>query len=115
MIILASLNDKAAHRGTVYATTMRPIEGLPLIECLRPTFELVHGFKYWGKTAEWYTEGYRRLLQQRWPQVKAWLDSLTPDEDITLVCYCRQDGFCHRRLVARLITKWRPDIPLDIR
>lgn len=115
MVVLCSLSDRAAHRGTVYATTMKPVNGLPLIECLRPTKELVYGIKYRGYTDEWYDNKYRALLASRWPAVKAWLATLTPETDVTLVCYCRRGVYCHRHLIARMLAKHRPDLPLDVR
>lgn len=115
MIVLCSLSDRSAHRGTVYATTMKPVAGLPLIECLRPTQELVYGIKYRGWTDEQYDNGYRKLLAFRWNAVRAWLDSLTPDMDCTLVCYCRRGVYCHRHLIAKMLQKHRPDIELVIR
>lgn len=117
MIVLCGLNDTQSWRGETYATTMRPIEGIPSIECLRPTHALVHGYKYWGESEQWYTDGYRELLRRRWPAVKAWLDSLSPTVDLTLVCYCppkSSGAFCHRQLIAQLLARWRPDIPLDV-
>lgn len=115
MIVLCSLSDRAEFRGTVYATTMKPVGALALIECLRPTRELVYGVKYHGQSEEWYIEGYRALLASRWPAVKTWLESLSPDVDATLVCYCRRGAFCHRQLIAQMLAKHRPDVPLLIR
>ena len=115
MIVLCSVNDRQAWRGETFATTMRPIAGLPLVECLRPTHALVHGWKYWGESEQWYTDGYRKLLASRWPAVKAWLDALQPGVDLTLVCYCAAGQFCHRQLIAQLLAKWRPDIPIELR
>lgn len=115
MIVLASLSDRKSHRGIVYATTMRPIGKLPLIECLRPTQELVYGIKYRGWSDEQYDAGYRKLLASRWPAVQAWLASLSPDVDCTLTCYCPRGVYCHRHLIAKLLAKHRPDIELEIR
>lgn len=115
MIVLCSLSDRAAFRGAVFASTMKPVKGLSLIECLRPTQELVYGVKYHGRSDEWYITGYRRLLAARWQEVQTWLDALRPDVDITIVCYCRKGAFCHRHLIARMLQKHRPDIPLDVR
>ncbi len=114
MIVICSISDRQYHVGTVYATTMKPIGGLPLIECLRPTKALVYSIKYGGRSDEWYEDGYRRLLAARWPAVKAWLASLKADEHATLVCYCPQGAYCHRHLIARMLALHRPDIDLAI-
>ena len=115
MTVIASISDKEVHRGVVYATTMKPIGKAPLVECLRPTRDLAHVVKYQGKSDRWYDEGYRALLQSRWPAVRAWLDGLAPDRDETLVCYCRPGAYCHRYLIARLLLTHRWDIPLLVR
>lgn len=115
MIVLCSVSDRAAFRGTVYATTLKPIGKLPLIECLRPTQELVYGIKYRGWSDERYDDGYRHLLATRWRDVQAWLDSLSPTVDCTLTCYCRRGAYCHRQLIAKMLWKHRPDIELEVR
>lgn len=115
MIVLCSVSDRAAWRGTVYATTMKPIGSLPLIQCLRPTQEMVYGVKYRGWSHKRYETVYRALLRSRWPDVRAWLDTLRPDVDVTLLCYCRPGVYCHRHLIARMLARHRPDIPLDVR
>lgn len=115
MIVLCSVADRAAWRGTVYATTMKPIGALPLVECLRPTQEMVYGVKYRGWSDKRYETVYRALLRSRWPDVRTWLDTLRPEEDVTLLCYCRPGVYCHRHLIARMLARHRPDIPLDVR
>ena len=114
MIVLASVNDKQRHKGQVFCTTMKPMAELPRIECLCPTKELVYGHKYEGKSDKWYIDGYRKLLADRWSEVKAWLNGLDASKDITLVCYCREGKFCHRQLMARMLEKWRPDIVIEL-
>lgn len=114
MIVIASLHDKRHHAGTVYAVTMRPIGTLPLIECLRPTRDLVHGVKYRGMSGEWYTDRYRALLRSRWPAVRAWLDSLSAERDMTLVCFCAAGVFCHRRLIAQMLAIHRRDLEVVV-
>jgi len=114
MIVIASLHDKQRHRGQVYATTLKPVGALPLVECLRPTKDLVWGVKYRGMSGDWYIQGYRNLLVARWPAVSVWLASLTPEQDATFVCFCRPGVFCHRHLIARMLRKHRPDLELDV-
>jgi hypothetical protein len=116
-VYLCSINDKKWHRGTVYCISVGRMGDLPRLEFLAPTKALVDGYLYHKQTEEWYTEGYRRLIgsSQRWPQVKKWLVELDVSADITLCCFCSEfkngkSNFCHRQLVAKMITKWRPDI-----
>src|SRR5438445_3009547 len=110
MIVFCSVNGKSRHIYTVYCTSMKPMAGLPLIECLCRTKELVYGYKYEGKSDEWYINGYRQSFASRWVDVKAWLDSLQVDVDATYVCYCKEGKFCHRKLMAMMLAKHRPDI-----
>lgn len=93
----------------------RIIGVLPLVQCLRPTQEMVYGVKYRGWSHKRYETVYRALLRSRWPDVRAWLDTLRPDVDVTLLCYCRPGVYCHRHLIARMLARHRPDIPLDVR
>ena len=72
-VVLCSINNRAAHRGMVYAMTLKPMGQLPQVECLRPTVELVYGLKYQGDVWESYVDGYRALLTERWTQVRTWL------------------------------------------
>lgn len=53
---------------------------------------------------------YRQALTNRWPAVKAWLNSLTPRDELYLVTF--GEGKDHRILVARMIRKHRPDIKI---
>jgi hypothetical protein len=68
-----------------------------------------------------YKDGYARLLRGRQAAVTSWLKQLTPEHDLTLICFCTREWkvggrlrprFCHRQLVASVIGKWRPDVPL---
>jgi hypothetical protein len=60
-----------------------------------------------------YTALYWQLLEERRLTVKEWLDSLSPEVDITLLCFEPKDRFCHRHLVAELVRRERPDIPVN--
>jgi Protein of unknown function, DUF488 len=115
MIVLCSVNDKQWHKGRCYCTTVGSMPSCyERLDVLAPTWELVKKYKYSGQDEQLYTDGYRRLLAGRWSQVKAWLDSLRTDEDITLMCFCREGWFCHRKLLAKMIEKWRPDLELVV-
>jgi len=114
VITLCSVNDKKRHRGTCYCTTVGNMPAqYERLECLVPTRELVNGYKYQGKGEEWYTSGYRNLLKSKWADVKHWLDGLD-GSDITLLCFCREGNFCHRRLLAQMIAKWRPELEIVV-
>lgn len=88
---------------------------LPRLEFLAPTWDLVMAYKR-GSTWDDYTAGYRALLVQRWDLVRSWLDSLDPQTDYTLLCFCRPRAgqHCHRELLARMLARHRPDITLAV-
>ena len=80
------------------------------VHCLCPTWEMVRQYKL-DRDEEAYTNAYRKLVCERWLQIKRWLDGLDPSEDLHLCCWERT-GFCHRYLVAKLIRKFRPDLEM---
>lgn len=69
-----------------------------------------------------YKETFKRGLKKRWHSVNAWLNSLSPDKDIVLCCWCpysessskqmKEYGAfaCHSGLIGQMIRKNRPDI-----
>ena len=85
------------------------------VRCLIPPWELVKAYRSGRVSRDEYTGVYYSLLGERWEEVAGWLDSLTTDEDLTLLCHEREGLFCHRWLVAALVKKHRPDIPVDLR
>ncbi len=126
MIVLCSVNDKAHHVGKCYCTTVGLMDKkYERIECLVPYWNGYGFSKGWGivkghqtgkVSDEEYTKVYKYILgnKQNWPKVKAWLKSLRADEDITLLCFCREGKFCHRQLIAEMIRKWRPDLEVVV-
>lgn len=114
MIVVASINNQGVWRGKAYCTTAKPMRGYPLLDFLAPTWEMVKRYKYADHDREVYIEAYRNLMVRRWAKVKMWLDSLDPNEDITILCYCREGAFCHRKLIASMIRKHRPDLQVVV-
>jgi len=110
MIYLCSVYDTHQHKGTCYCTAVKPMSKLATIECLVPRKDMVWGYRYHGLSEQDYTTQYFKLLSDRWNDVRTWLKSLSNDEDITLLCYCREGQFCHRTLIKRVINRYRPDI-----
>ncbi|MEW6034399.1 MAG: DUF488 family protein [Chloroflexota bacterium] len=85
-----------------------------MVQCLIPDWSLVKAFKQGRVSQTEYEIEYRSGLQQRWSEVSAWLASLSPDEDVTLLCHEREGHFCHRRLVAELVGNCRRDIEVAL-
>ncbi len=84
------------------------------VRCLIPAWELVKAYRSGRISQAQYTSEYTRALEDRWDEVTSWLSSLTPDDDITLLCHEREGVFCHRRLVAELVREHRPDMPVEL-
>jgi uncharacterized protein YeaO (DUF488 family) len=56
-----------------------------------------------------YTARYREQVRRQFPKIKAWLDALDPDEDLTLLCWEKAGDFCHRNLAIKFVERYRPD------
>jgi hypothetical protein len=102
------------RQGEVYSIAITHPENVGVqasVDCLKPTWAMVRGFKQRTLSEEEYVARYRRLICKRWPAVKRWLDEL--EADAYLCCWCTT-GFCHRYLVAKLIRKFRPDLEVRL-
>lgn len=75
---------------------------------------------------EKFKEALQLGYKKRWQTISTWLKSLSADKDIVLCCWCpytqgakqaiKTDGFfaCHIGLIAKMIKKYRPDIPVEL-
>ncbi len=79
-----------------------------------PTWDMVQGHKAGSVTSEEYTHRYYELLIDRWKNdycdfratVVRLVDMATgtvvmPERDLTLVCFCAANAFCHRHLLVK--------------
>jgi hypothetical protein len=121
MIILCSINDVRKYaQGTVYRTSVGSMRGMDRykgLEFLYPTWEMVMGHKSGKLSDQEYKDAYRKLYLdswKRWMQLQGWLKSLRTDEDCTLLCYCAEGEFCHRRIIGTMIKHYRPDIEVVV-
>lgn len=108
MIYTSRYNSKII--GAAISISLYPPKGFQgqHLHILAPTPEVLNNYKLdldWDK----YVTGYRENVVSRMPQIKAWLDSLTPEENVTLLCY-EKGEYCHRHLVQKLVEKHRPDL-----
>ena len=81
-----------------------------------PTWDMVMGYKKGSISWEEYTRQYTALMRQSYARNTArWLEVLAQDE-VTLVCYCRDDEECHRRLLAEMLAAVarKHDIPVEV-
>lgn len=131
-IYTAQLSAKQHHHGVCYCTSVGHMAGFDQahwLTFLAPLRPMVDAHK--TATGSWasnrhsvspevqqaadaqYTKEYFSLLLSRWAEINTWLLSLSAEQDITLLCYCREGDFCHRHLIAQLVRKYRPDIPIE--
>jgi len=68
---------------------------------LAPTWEMLNGLKYEGKSEKWYIEQYQTILDKLKPENV--INKL--GEDAILCCWEGKDEFCHRHLVAEWFIK----------
>jgi hypothetical protein len=83
------------------------------IKCLVPKRVDVKAYKRHEIDEAEFTKRYRKLVVERWPDIKRWMDSLEVGDEMYLCCWERT-GFCHRYLVARLVKKFRPDLEVRL-
>jgi len=68
-----------------------------------PTWAMVKGVKDGTLPESWYEETYYKLLIERWHthgEEMARLVDMVKDRDITVVCFCPANTFCHRHLMV---------------
>lgn len=111
MLYTASYFTPIHHHGKKVAISVSIPKGFQVdnkLSFLAPNAELLTDWKNEKIDEAEYTKRYRVQIRYDWKQVKAWLDSLNPYEDLTLLCW-EKTGFCHRNLVAILVKHYRPD------
>ncbi len=75
------------------------------ISMFAPTWEMVNKIKAGIINQEIYTNQYLELMRKSYKlHTKAWLELLKFDT-ITIGCYCKKENFCHRHLLADIISK----------
>lgn len=65
-----------------------------------PTKEMVHGVLYHGMSEQVYVDRYVEILKTA--PIGAW-NWLLSKETRTFVCFCRQENFCHRNILAHYL------------
>lgn len=119
MLILASINEQARHRGIVYCTTHSgQMKQYPWLSIFAPEKRAVWGHKYHGWTWQQFDQAYWAKLERDRAEIMKWLDTLDQGRDVTLLCYCnastRRAGNCHLSMVAKVVKKYRPDITVEM-
>jgi len=73
-----------------------------------PNWDMVMAVKNHGaKAHQYYIDEYSKILDN----IPAWAWGAMLDTDvITLVCFCRQQDFCHRNLIVEYIVRTFPNV-----
>jgi hypothetical protein len=97
------------------------------LEFFIPSADLLHDWKSNRIDEQGYTNRYREQVKANFKAIKAWLSTLDPKKDMTLLCWERsgidetlkhwkqtgewkeQKPFCHRNLAIKMVQKFRPD------
>ncbi|MEW6770048.1 MAG: DUF488 domain-containing protein [Bacillota bacterium] len=95
-------------------TRSRPRNDWLWVPQLAPSGELFEKYRRWYKAGEWPArarwEEYRaRFLEEmEAPQARQWIkaivEKLLQGKDVAISCFCRDERYCHRSLVAGLIS-----------
>jgi len=111
MLYTASYFEPENHHGQlISASRSRPksITVASSLKFLAPSAALLKDWKI-GITEDTYTDRYRSEIRDNWTEVKDWLDTLDPQVDATLCCWEKAGDFCHRNMIAKLVSHYRSD------
>jgi hypothetical protein len=84
----------------------------PIGRVFAPTWDMVMRYRQDGNT-QIYTEAYNRLMMIAWNQHRATWDMLMHmaiHQDVTMVCFCPKNNFCHRYLLVNILVKYNSNI-----
>ncbi len=74
-----------------------------------PSWRMVMGYKNGTLTEAQYTEQYVRILGAVSVEAWRWLYAqATESGEVTLLCYCRDEQFCHTNLIIQFATEKYP-------
>lgn len=114
MIYTASHFNPVAHHGRIISISLQtPIDVDGHLDFFKPTQALL---SQWKKSnhddASWkeYNKGFFKLMEERRPVIALWLEKLVTFSDFTLLCYEKDDKYCHRKLVGSMVKKYRKDV-----
>ena len=74
-----------------------------------PTWKMVLGYKKGTLPEAQYTEQYMKILDAVSVEAWRWLYAQAAEGgEVTLLCYCRDEWFCHTRLIIQYATEKYP-------
>lgn len=113
MLYTASYFEPVHHHGRLLSISRSIPKRCTVddkLDFLVPNAQLLSDWKDKSIDEAAYCERYRLQLKESWQQVSDWLKSLDASTTMTLLCYERSGAFCHRNLVAKLVSKHRRDV-----
>jgi len=70
-----------------------------------PTIQLVYNYKNGVITQSEYTEQYMEILKKSFnTYTSIWTKFLDMDAQAVFVCYCKSGDFCHRLILAKVLS-----------
>lgn len=85
-------------------TTVKSAQGP--YRALAPTWDMVMGYKNKRLSEEEYTAQYAAILQR--VPAKVW-DTFADQNEVILLCYCRDHVFCHTHLIISHLVQCLPE------
>jgi uncharacterized protein YeaO (DUF488 family) len=70
-----------------------------------PTWDMVHRFKNGALSEDNYTKEYYVLMRDSYRNSRQEWDKVLAMDEVVLVCFCGRNSFCHRYLLADILTK----------
>jgi hypothetical protein len=119
MITLCKFWDAEKHDGEKFSIAVKQPKGFDFatLHIFVPEPQMLWEHKKaklidYDKAVADYESKYKKTINARSQDIKTWLDSLSPDDDLVLCCWEPSHKFCHRQLVAKILCKYRPDVPV---
>jgi uncharacterized protein YeaO (DUF488 family) len=130
MIYTASYFEPNRHHGQRISISRSVPKGFKVngrLDFFVPSAQLLREWKEKRIDKEKYTESYRAQIKANFKEIKAWLSTLDPTKDMTLLCWEKsgidetlkqwqetgvwqeEKPFCHRNLAIRMVQKYRND------
>jgi hypothetical protein len=73
-----------------------------------PTWSMVMGYKNGILTEAQYTAQYRKILDAVSVEAWRWLYAQAVNDEVVLLCFCRDGQFCHTNLIIRYAVEKYP-------
>ena len=77
----------------------------PIGKNFAPTWKMVMGSKEGGISRDEYQRMCRELMRNSYRQHRDTWEEILNREEVTFVCFCKSESFCHRYLLAEYFSK----------